>query len=327
MIIELDKTSAAAITRELTRMHQRNGTSAMAFTLVVVTDEKRYEQVLTACLEAGGEHPSRILVVVQPEKVGAPRPAKRGKQQQDADGAPTVSELDATIHVGEGIPGDLVTLRMWGELSRHAASVVLPLLLPDSQVVAWWPHRSPENPADDPIGQLATRRITDALGAKDPIAALATRAHYHAAGDTDLTWTRLTPWRALLAAALDQFPSTVHAARVEAAKDNAPAELMAAWLQARLGIEVERTTSDGPGITAVRLTTKAGDIAILRPDDQPTATYLVPGQPHRQVALRRRDLNDLITEELRRADADVIFEEATQTLLSRAHRSGKGGGK
>lgn len=297
MIIELAQTSASAISKELTRAHQRTGTTAMAFTLVVVTEEKRYKTVLQACLEAGAEHPSRILVVVRSKA--------------------TEAGLDAEIRTGEGIPGDVITLRMSGELADHAASVVLPLLLPDSKVVCWWPHESPESPADDLVGALASRRITDAAGAADPIGALAVRARSHSPGDTDLTWTRLTPWRALLAAALDQFPVRIRGAVVEASKDNAPAELMAAWLQARLGVEVTRTTAKGPGIHAVRLQTAAGDIALVRDRGTDTATYLVPGQPHRQVALKRREINELITEELRRMDADVVFEQATQTLLAR----------
>ncbi|MEL4504084.1 glucose-6-phosphate dehydrogenase assembly protein OpcA [Luteococcus sp. H138] len=297
MIIELEQTSTAQIAKALRDGHRKTGNTAMAFTLVVVTQEKHYKMVLQACLQAGGEHPSRILIVVH--------------------GTGTDARLDAEIRMGEGIPGDIITLRMSGEVAEHSGSVVLPLLLPDSKVVVWWPKESPEHPSDDQVGALATRRITDAAGAADPVAAVAVRARYHSPGDTDLTWTRLTPWRALLAAAVDQYPGRVRRATVEAAKDNAPAELMAAWLQARLGVEVDRKITKGPGITGVRLTTAAGDIAILRPSNAHTATYLVPGQPEREVALKRRDINELITEELRRMDPDAIFEQTTQMLLAR----------
>ena len=70
-------------------------------------------------------------------------------------------------------------------------------------------------------------------------------------------------------------------------------------------------------MTGVRLTTAAGDIALLRPGKASTATYLVPGQPQREVALKRREINELITEELRRMDPDLIFHQATQVLLER----------
>ena len=48
--------------------------------------------------------------------------------------------------------------------------------------------------------------------AKRPLAALKARAEDYSPGDTDLSWTRLTPWRALLAAALDQYPAEVTSA-------------------------------------------------------------------------------------------------------------------
>ncbi|WP_420175692.1 glucose-6-phosphate dehydrogenase assembly protein OpcA [Luteococcus sp. OSA5] len=297
MIIELKETSTSQIARAIQKAHQRTGNTALAFTLVVVTQEKHYDKVFQACLQAGAEHPSRILLVVH--------------------GNGDESRLDAEIRTGEGIPGDIVTLRMHGELAEHSGSVVLPLLLPDSKVVAWWPNESPEHPSDDQVGALANRRITDAAGARNPVDAVTIRARYHSPGDTDLTWTRLTPWRALLAAAVDQYPGRVRKVTVEAARDNAPAELMAAWLQARLQVPVDRKVTKGPGITGVRLNTAAGDIAVVRPPGANTASYLVPGQPEREVALKRRDINELITEELRRMDPDAIFEQATQVLLDR----------
>jgi len=39
-------------------------------------------------------------------------------------------------------------------------------------VVAWWPNEAPAVPAQDPIGQLAQRRITDAAAEKNPIKTL-----------------------------------------------------------------------------------------------------------------------------------------------------------
>jgi hypothetical protein len=63
------------------------------------------------------------------------------------------------------------------------------------------------------------------------------------------------------------------------------------------------------------MTTAAGDIAITRPDGL-LASYAVPGQPERLVALKRREISELITEELRRMDADNVFEHTVKALLS-----------
>ncbi len=297
----LKNTSASDIAAAILKARRNLGAaSGLVFTLVVVTDSRHFNKVFGAAMEAGREHPSRILVVVM--------------------GRGTVTKLDAEIHTGEDVPGDVVTLHLSGELNEHAESAVLPLLLPDSPVVIWWPNESPDDPADDPIGGLGTRRITDASGSSDELRALLTRAEHHAPGDTDLTWTRLTPWRALLAAALDQYHGRITGAVVEAAPKNAPAELMAAWLEDRLGVDVERIPGPGGGITSVRLQSLAGEVILSRQQGSNMACYMIPGQPPREVALPRRDIQQLITEELRRMDPDDVFEQVAAGLLVRASR-------
>src|SRR5699024_3887458 len=148
-----------------------------------------------------------------------------------------------------------------------------------------------------------------AMGAPRPLRALRLRADNYQSGDTDLAWTRTTQWRSLLAAALDQYPATVTRAAVTAQRDSAAANLLVAWLTARLGVPVTREVSDGPGITRATMTTPAGDIAIVREDGK-LASYAVPGQPKRLVALKRRPVADLMAEELRRMDADDVFHQA-----------------
>ena len=69
-----------------------------------------------------------------------------------------------------------------------------------------------------------------------PLAALKARARDYTPGDTDLSWTRLTPWRALLAAALDQYPAKIKSVAVEAERGNPSADLLAAWLHSRLKV-------------------------------------------------------------------------------------------
>jgi glucose-6-phosphate dehydrogenase assembly protein OpcA len=200
-------------------------------------------------------------------------------------------------------------------VANRPASVIRPLLLPDSPVVIWWPGKAPTDQAADELAQLTLRRLTDAAASPRPLAALKARARDYSPGDTDLSWTRLTPWRALLAAALDQYPATVTSARVEAEKNNPSADLLAAWLGARLKVRVKRSVSSGPGVTAARLGTSSGEIAITRPDAL-LASYVVPGQPERRVALKRRDTTELISEELRRMDADLVYEETIKALAS-----------
>lgn len=299
MIIELTDTSSRDVAAALINAKRTAGASGMVLTLLIVTEDDHFDEVLSAAKASATAHPSRVIVVTY------------------IDEGP--SRLDASIEIGEGMPGDLVVLRLHGELRHHADSICLPLLLPDSPTIAWWPNEAPDHLAEDPIGGLADRRITDAAGCHNPQDALLRRARNHSPGDTDLTWTRLTRWRALLAAALDQSQAEVTGALVVSAPDNAPATLLAAWLSDRLAIPVERFDGEHPGVNEVRLTTTEGDVTVRRVAEG-TAIYQVPHQPQRTVALRRRPLTDLLTEELQRMDADDIFEAATRRLVADAER-------
>lgn len=296
MIQDLTDTTASAISQALVRARHAAGasTTGMVLTLVIVTDEADHYDALRAALEAAREHPSRIIVAISR--------GVRGK-----------TRLDAEIRAGaETGPGETVVLRLHGPLSRHADSVVLPLLLPDTPVVVWWPGHAPPVPGDDPLGSLAQRRVTDAAAVSRPAHALGERGEGYRPGDTDLAWTRLTPWRTLLASTLDQPHAPVTAAEVEAERHNPSGDLLALWLQNRLGVPVGRRTSRGPGLTGVRLESEDGTLAVTRPDGR-VATLSRPDQPDRPVALQRRDLAELVAEELRRLDPDVVYGETVRT--------------
>jgi glucose-6-phosphate dehydrogenase assembly protein OpcA len=304
MNIDLTDTTSSQINAALVKARRATATPAvgMVLTLVIVTDEGNHYDALKAASQASKSHPSRILVVIK-------RPGRSPRDRK-------IARLDAEVRVGE-TSGETVLLRLYGELANHAYSVVLPLLLPDAPVVVWWPEDAPEHPHGDLLGQLAARRITDAAPTEDPVATLGLRARTYAPGDTDLAWTRITPWRSVLAAALDQKHSKISSAIVEGEAYNPSAELLALWLGHRLRVPVERTVSDGPGLTAVRLVTSDGEICLDRADGS-LAELAMPGQPDRHVALPRRGTSDLLIEELRRLDPDEIYEDTVKFGLTKA---------
>ncbi|TDC26842.1 glucose-6-phosphate dehydrogenase assembly protein OpcA [Streptomyces sp. 8K308] len=304
MNIDLTETTSSKVNAALVEARRAVGSAVgMVLTLVIVTDEGNHYDALRAASEASKEHPSRILVVIR-------RPGRSPRERASA-------RLDAEVRVGgETGNGETVLLRLHGELAGHAYSVVLPLLLPDAPVVVWWPDEAPPHPAEDLLGTLAQRRITDAAACEDPVAALGERARVYAPGDTDLAWTRITPWRSVLAAALDQRHGPITAAEVAGEEYNPSSELLGLWLAERLGVPVDRVVSPGPGITAVRLTTEDGVICLDRADGS-LATLAVPGQPDRHVALHRRSTAELIAEELRRLDPDEAYAEAVRHGVDR----------
>jgi glucose-6-phosphate dehydrogenase assembly protein OpcA len=292
MNIDLTSTTTRKIQDALSAARHRMGGPATGkvLTLVIFTDEGAQYDAVRASTEAAREHPCRIIAVIARSPHGE-------------------SRLDAEVRVGETGPGETVILRLYGQLIEHADSVVLPLLVPDTPVVTWWPGAAPRKPADEPLGALAQRRVTDARGGTDPIGTLTRLAQGYEPGDTDLAWTRITAWRTLLAAILDQPREDIIGVIVEAEPQNPSAALLAAWLSVRLAIPSTLTESHGPGITAVRLTTTDGDVAITRPDGR-LATLSRPDQPDRQVALHRRPTSELLAEELRRLDPDEVYRDA-----------------
>jgi len=295
VIVDLPSTSTAAVSKKLIRL--RNDVGAMTLgrvlTLVIVVDETEADEAIEAANDASRQHPCRIIALVRGNRRGT-------------------SRLDAQIRVGgDAGASEVVVLRLYGALAGHGNSVVVPLLLPDSPVLGWWPKEAPLDVYASSIGQMAQRRITDAAGARNPRAEMQRRADTYQPGDSDLAWTRITLWRGLLAAALDQPPyEAVTRARVTGASDSPSADLLAGWLAHSLKCPVLRTrTRAGTGITSVQLERHSGNIDLVRPDGD-VATMAQPGQPVRRLSLARRQLAECLADELHRLDADETYAEA-----------------
>lgn len=296
-MIRLENTTVAQISEAITDEKRERGALALGFvlTLVVVADEVDQADALTAASGAAAAHPMRIVLVI-------PRPG-RGS-----------SQLDAEISIaGDAGPGEVLILRLRGGLAAHSQSVVLPLLVPDAPVVTWWASEPPDHAGSDQLGMIARRRITDSGAGSRGAEELRKRAAAYTPGDTDLAWTRLTPWRALLASALDRPFDPIVGAEVSSSRTNASAPLLVAWLSRLLRVPVTHKQTRGPGITGVAITTTTGVIKIARPDGV-KATLSVPGYPDSEVPLRRRTTKDLLLEELKRLDPDEVYADALSAL-------------
>ena len=292
-MIRLEGTSGGAVAATINQERNRLGSSpsGMVLTLLIMATEETQADATAAAVAAARLHPMRIITMV-------PRPTDPN------------TRLDADISVGgDDGPGEVAILRLRGLLAEQANSVAVPLMLSDTPVVAYWPGVAPKVPADDPIGRHAQRRITDAAGALDPLRDLLTRRQGYQPGDTDLAWTRLTPWRSALASALDQPFGTITGGSVSGERGNPSVPLLTSWLHRRLGVPVILKIDDGPGLTEVTLLAGADKISISR-EDGGVATLCCSGQPDTTVVLPRRDLAALLSEELRRLDPDLPYEEA-----------------
>lgn len=297
MIVDLPDTSTDLINKKIIGLREEGGAVTMGrvLTLVIAPDtEAVLEDSIEAANAASHEHPCRIIVVIPGDRLS------------------TEARLDAQIRVGgDAGAGEVVVLRLSGPLANHASSVVLPFLLPDTPVVAWWPDIAPPVPAQDPLGKLAIRRITDATNGTDPLEAIKSRAQGYTAGDTDLAWSRITYWRALLTAAIDQSPYEPIESAVVSGLQNEPAlDVLAGWLASRIDGPVRREV----GELKVELVRATETITLSRPQEGRTATLTRTARPDALVPLARRETRECLAEDLRRLDSDEIYFEALQGI-------------
>lgn len=297
-------TSGTQVVKALAAARRDAGSvaSGVVLTLVVVAGEGDVDEVERAATIASSAHPCRVLVVVR-RHVEAPSP-----------------RLDAEVSIGGRLgPGEAVVLRMSGRLALHAESVVLPLLASDAPVVTWWVPDPPDLIAHDPLGVLAERRVTDVANLPDPLEGLLQRARDYAPGDTDLAWSRTTPWRSVMAGALDAVHGTPTSAVVTARPSSTSGTLLASWLAGGLGLDVPVDECPGTGIQAVELKLDGGGDAggttiRLARDSNRSGVLSRTGEPERIMPLPWYDLGDLLAEELRHLDDEPVYAKALGRL-------------
>ncbi|PPL20528.1 glucose-6-phosphate dehydrogenase assembly protein OpcA [Microterricola pindariensis] len=307
MIIDLPNTTISQVSKALVKMREENGVVALGrvLTLIIAASTGSEEEAIEAANDASREHPMRVLVVCT-------NPAD--------DGQAAEARLDAEIRVGgDAGASEVIILRASGEAASDEQSLVMGLLLPDAPVVTWWPGIAPAVPGLAPLGRIAHRRITDASAQPEPQAALQQLAESYRPGDIDFAWTRLTLWRAQLAAVLDQPPySPVTSVRVEGSDDSPSTTLLSAWLHDALQADTEYVLTPGAtshGIHSVRLERPTGAIELSRTGGG-VARLTQPKQPTHSLALPRRNLRDCLADELRRLDPDELYGQVITRALA-----------
>lgn len=324
MIIDLPNTKTFQIVKRLRALREERGevaTGRVLTFIVVVNDSEDLDRVIASTHEASREHPARVVVLVS---------------HRDAED----TRLDAEIRIaGEAGASEIIVMHLYGNLSAHRASVVTPLLLPDTPVVVWWPTDAPRNPSSDPLGALATRRITDSFHDADADALFRRRMTY-TPGDSDLTWSRITLWRGLLASTLDQPPhEPIRSAEIYGPAEDPSLDIAAGWLADRLEVPVSRheTGSDripldqeGYAVFPIERAVLTRDIGNIEVAVMNASTVRVTidnegQQKSSLVTLARRAVGDCLAEELRHLDPDHAFGHALRGLVrvNRPDRRGR----
>jgi glucose-6-phosphate dehydrogenase assembly protein OpcA len=298
MIVDMPNTTSSQIGKKLQELRESGGVVALGrvLTLLIETDFSHIEEAVKAANSASRLHPSRIIVLADDDRPDGGR-----------------SFLDAEIRVGgDAGASEVVILKAHGDAASNPESLVMGLLLPDAPVVAWWPSACSASPAKTAIGKIATRRIVDSAEQPDAPAFLADFAKHYRPGDGDMAWTRITLWRAQLAALFDQHLKRTVESIVVIGSDLSPsAELLAKWLELRLGVSVQiehqLNGAKVEGIAGVRIHFQDGDLEIIRQSE--VAEISQTGAPHSSVLLPRRSNQDCLVEDMRFLGEDEVFGE------------------
>ncbi|KAB7788934.1 glucose-6-phosphate dehydrogenase assembly protein OpcA [Bifidobacterium cebidarum] len=321
MIIDLPNTRTREIAHKIEQLHEERGESATGrvLTLLISADDSELEHALEVANAASREHPCRVIAIVPDTAYQADASADAGAKAMEKTDNPAVdltdgpaeSNLNAQVRFGaDAGAGEIIILRPRGGLINHPDTLVIPLLVPDVPVVAWWPTNPPSNPSKDLMGAMARSRITDAMRSNNPEATIERLRRNWTPEDIDLSWTRLTVWRAMLASMLDQPPHLpVTAVKVTGPKEFLPMDLLCAWLRLKLSVNVDvEYVDDAEAVTGVYLTRADGVVSLERPhEDQ--ALISMPGQTPQAISVPVRTIEDCLTEELRRIDPDEVYAE------------------
>ena len=305
MIVDMPSTTVSKIGKRLQELREAGGVVALGrvLTLIVETDLENLEAAVNAANGASKLHPSRIIVLAKDA-------GKGGKDR-----------LDAEIRVGgDAGASEVVILKAMGNAASNPESLVTGLMLPDAPVVAWWPSECAGNPSATALGEIASRRITDASSQPDPMAFLQQLATNYSPGDGDMSWTRITLWRSQLAALFDSHSQRkVEKVTVYGALSSPSAHLLAAWLGQSVNAKTDLTEAlDGKtvqGIAGVVISFDSGELSVLRSGQ--VALISQPEAPDSSVLLPQRSEIDCLVEDMRYLGEDIVYGKVLSGTLGR----------
>lgn len=231
---------------------------------------------------------------------------------EGAETAPTIRVTDHAIAI-DGLRGDYIN------------NAVAALRLSSLPSLVWWRGGTPESL--EGLAQLADRLVLDTA---DPQAVWdRARTLFDRAAFTDLRWTWLTRWRALMAHLLDipevrDAASSLTALRVDAG-DTHMARLFSAWLRSSLewGGKLATDLRNVPGgapLEAVRLGDESQGLTLRLMPGRTCVEAVASVQGHpgasQTISLGDQGLAALLNEELRIRVRDMAFEKALGALHS-----------
>ena len=248
----------AAVERQLASARQdpaRAHQTATHNLICRVRDAAEAEALLPRLAVIARHHPGRILVLAPAPEAAGNDHDWRARIAQAPAAAGNDHELEPAAAPGHD--NEIVVLDSGGAALVSAAAAASPLLRPDLPVFLWWRGGNPIGDRGfEELAALADRCFIDSQALNLPPEQLAAYARLQAECArrfrlTDLAWTRLTPWRQLLAQAfdgretrpcLDRLTEVALTSRCGQPAINGGAVLLAGWLAAALNWKPQART-------------------------------------------------------------------------------------
>ncbi len=293
-------------------------TRACALTLMVfVENEEAGRKVGNLISGVTRQNPCRVIVmIVEPET----RPAGLTAWISAHCHLPSAGEKQVCC--------EQISILARGEGAKYLDNVVVPLIVPELPVCLWWRAAGFSPPGSfAPIVRASERVIVDSARFPDPAADLAGLAEQIQRLGTDLAfsdlnWTRLTPWRDLIAQCFDSpearsYLERLTEIRIEYEKDSprvvahrAQALLLTGWMASRLAwAPIEETGKQAGGARSFSF--RAGEALVrvehlprhfegggagmclsiaLKAGGTPAASFFLARGPDGRNALARREI-------------------------------------
>lgn len=279
-------------------------TAVMTLVAVAPADEQAYgaPEVLR---RLAGHHPARI-VLIRPDPDSVAHLSART----------TLYALDNDHH---RIYFEEVRLEVGGQAALHLDSVVEAFTLSDLPVVVWYVNSIPV--ASDPLLAVATAILVDSRDAPDPgqlrsLLQLARRRTL-----VDLSWSRLLPWRELLASLFDapaylQWLDAME--EIDIAGKEGPRRLLGGWITAQTDVSPRRVRLRDARHVAIHMVARRGgrsaQFTVERTEGQRlvAAEAVVAGEaPHHATNLLPEDpMANSLANALTHLRPDPIWERA-----------------
>jgi hypothetical protein len=270
-----DDTTVAEIERALAELREASDLRTSVMTHTAWVPQEWLDAARTTLAGLAERHPSRTIILV-------PQP-----DEEDALDAQVSLECYPLLGEERQMCSEVIELHLKGRRAEAAASIVLPLLLPDLPVFLRWRGKPPfgSDVLEDFL-EVVDRLVVDTREWDHPRDGLQRFVEiFERTAVSDIAWARTLPWRVEIARL---WPDVADARELRVTGPESDALLLVGWLRSRLGRDVDLARDQANDVRAVAVDGRD----VPPPRDLPASA------------------SDVLSEELERFSRDPVYEAA-----------------